>query len=169
MLRSKKPHQFRSIVRREPPSQARPQTTTTPRSRVTRRHRHHPAPQHHRPSRRRGRHRRSYGLLEPYREDCGSGIEEKKKSPMTTRNFFSRISGNRARRLARDTRDNWRGKRDIEVVGESGYGRTAVDMVRASLPDGVVVGVALPELNGIETARQIPRRGPRRNGGGPCR
>lgn len=60
---------------------------------------------HHRPSRRRGRHRRSYGLLEPYREDCGSGIEEKKEVAHDYAHFFSRISGNRARRLARD---NWR-------------------------------------------------------------
>ena len=104
------------------------------------------------------------------------GSRKKKKSPMTTRIFSVEYQAIvRAGLRAILARDNWRanatseGKRDIEVVGESGYGRTAVDMVRASLPDGVVVGVALPELNGIETARQIPRRGPRRNGGGPCR
>lgn len=47
---------------------------------------------------------------------------------------------------------------DIEIVGESGDGRTAAEMVRRLHPNVVVMDIALPELNGIEATRQITKR-----------
>lgn len=47
---------------------------------------------------------------------------------------------------------------EIEIVGEAGDGRTAVDMVQRMRPHVVVMDVALPELNGIEATRQITKR-----------
>ena len=44
---------------------------------------------------------------------------------------------------------------DIEVVGETGDGRTALDTVRAFPPDVVVMDISLPSLNGIEATRQL--------------
>jgi DNA-binding NarL/FixJ family response regulator len=44
---------------------------------------------------------------------------------------------------------------DIEVVGEAGDGREALDLVRTLSPDVVVMDVGMPGLNGIETARRI--------------
>lgn len=43
----------------------------------------------------------------------------------------------------------------IKVVGEAEDGRTAVRMVRELEPDIVILDVAMPDLNGIEAARQI--------------
>jgi DNA-binding NarL/FixJ family response regulator len=47
---------------------------------------------------------------------------------------------------------------EIEIVGEAGDGRSAVDMVQRMRPHVVVMDVALPELNGIEATRQITKR-----------
>jgi two-component system, NarL family, response regulator NreC len=47
---------------------------------------------------------------------------------------------------------------EIEIVGEAGDGRTAVEMVQRMRPHVVVMDVALPELNGIEATRQITKR-----------
>lgn len=44
---------------------------------------------------------------------------------------------------------------DIEVVGEAANGRDAVQGVARSRPDVVILDVIMPELNGIEAARQI--------------
>jgi two-component system response regulator NreC len=44
---------------------------------------------------------------------------------------------------------------EVEVVGEAGDGRIAVDMAQRTRPDVVVMDIALPELNGIEATRQI--------------
>ena len=44
---------------------------------------------------------------------------------------------------------------DVAVVGEAAGGRQAVRCVRKISPDVVVMDVAMPELNGIEAARQI--------------
>lgn len=44
---------------------------------------------------------------------------------------------------------------DIEVVGEAGDGRKAVELIRKLKPDVIVMDIALPLLNGIEATRQI--------------
>lgn len=44
---------------------------------------------------------------------------------------------------------------DIEVVAEAEDGREAFELVRKLLPDIVVMDVTMPNLNGIEAARQI--------------
>ena len=62
------------------------------------------------------------------------------------------------------TRETWRvfleRENEFEVVGECGDGRTAVDMVRKSPPDVVVLEAVLPELNGVEATRQISAEAP---------
>jgi two-component system, NarL family, response regulator NreC len=47
---------------------------------------------------------------------------------------------------------------EIEIVGEAGDGRTAIDLVQKLRPHVVVMDVAMPELNGIEATRQIIKR-----------
>jgi DNA-binding NarL/FixJ family response regulator len=49
---------------------------------------------------------------------------------------------------------------DIEVVGEAADGRRTVRAVADVTPDVVVMDIAMPELNGIETARQLRVRCP---------
>jgi two-component system, NarL family, response regulator NreC len=44
---------------------------------------------------------------------------------------------------------------DMEIVGEAGNGREAVDLVQKLKPDVVVMDVAMPELNGIEATRRV--------------
>jgi len=44
---------------------------------------------------------------------------------------------------------------DIRVIGDAGDGRAAVRRVARLRPDVVVIDVAMPELNGIEAAREI--------------
>jgi DNA-binding NarL/FixJ family response regulator len=44
---------------------------------------------------------------------------------------------------------------DFEVVGEAGDGRKMVEVCEALKPDAVVLDIAMPNLNGIEAARQI--------------
>jgi two-component system response regulator NreC len=47
------------------------------------------------------------------------------------------------------------GSPEIEVIGEAADGRQAVDLCRSLTPDLVLMDVAMPELNGIEAARQM--------------
>ncbi len=47
---------------------------------------------------------------------------------------------------------------EIEIVGEAGDRRTAIDLVQRLRPHVVVMDVAMPELNGIEATRQITKR-----------
>ncbi|MFI5179962.1 MAG: response regulator [Thermoanaerobaculia bacterium] len=49
---------------------------------------------------------------------------------------------------------------DLEVVGEAGDGRAAVECVERTRPDVAVLDIAMPLLNGIEAARQIAARFP---------
>lgn len=47
-----------------------------------------------------------------------------------------------------------------EVCGEANTGRKAVELVRAHKPDIVVLDITMPELNGLEAARQIQKASP---------
>jgi two-component system, NarL family, response regulator NreC len=44
---------------------------------------------------------------------------------------------------------------DMEIVGEAGNGREAVELIEKLKPDVVVMDVAMPELNGIEATRRV--------------
>jgi DNA-binding NarL/FixJ family response regulator len=50
---------------------------------------------------------------------------------------------------------------DMEIVGEAGNGREAVDLAGQLQPDVIVMDVAMPELNGIEATRRIADLSPR--------
>ena len=49
---------------------------------------------------------------------------------------------------------------DIVVVGEAENGRQAVALAKKTLPDVVVMDVAMPGMNGLEATRQIVRNVP---------
>ncbi len=46
-------------------------------------------------------------------------------------------------------------EKDIEVIGEAENGRQTLDLAQRLLPDVVVMDIAMPYLNGIETTRQL--------------
>jgi two-component system response regulator NreC len=50
---------------------------------------------------------------------------------------------------------------DMEIIGEVGNGREALEAVENLHPDVVVMDVAMPELNGIEATRRITAAFPR--------
>jgi len=50
---------------------------------------------------------------------------------------------------------------DMEIVGEAGNGREAVELAEGLQPDVVVMDVAMPELNGIEATRRLADSSPR--------
>jgi two-component system, NarL family, response regulator NreC len=49
---------------------------------------------------------------------------------------------------------------DIEVVGEADNGRHALEVVRNVQPDILILDIAMPELNGMDTAHQMRARFP---------
>jgi two-component system, NarL family, response regulator NreC len=49
---------------------------------------------------------------------------------------------------------------DFRVVGEAESGRTAVRLARELGPDVIVMDISMPDLNGIDAARQIAGRMP---------
>jgi two-component system response regulator NreC len=49
---------------------------------------------------------------------------------------------------------------DMEIVGEAGNGREAVELADSLKPDIVVMDVAMPELNGIEATRRLSTSSP---------
>src|ERR1700752_1910123 len=46
---------------------------------------------------------------------------------------------------------------DWQVCGEAGNGREAIEKVRELKPDVVVLDVTMPQVNGLEAAREIRR------------
>lgn len=50
---------------------------------------------------------------------------------------------------------------DLQVVGEAGNGREAVELSQKLKPDIVVMDVAMPEVNGIEATKRMVEANPR--------
>jgi two-component system response regulator NreC len=51
-------------------------------------------------------------------------------------------------------------QKDFQVVGEASDGREAVSLVEALKPDVAVLDITMPNMNGIEAARQISAKQP---------
>ncbi len=47
----------------------------------------------------------------------------------------------------------------FEIVGMASDGRTALDTALALQPDLVVLDISMPDMSGIEVARELKRRG----------
>ena len=50
---------------------------------------------------------------------------------------------------------------DMEIVGQAGNGKEAVELAEKLKPDVIVMDVAMPELNGIEATRRLAASLPR--------
>ena len=55
------------------------------------------------------------------------------------------------------TRELLQHQPDMEVVGEASDGEAAVTLARRLNPDGIVMDIAMPKLNGIEATKQIKK------------
>lgn len=54
-----------------------------------------------------------------------------------------------------------RERSDVDVIGESGDGRSAIDQIRRLTPDLVLLDIQMPELDGLEVIREVgPSRMP---------
>lgn len=49
---------------------------------------------------------------------------------------------------------------ELEVIGEAGNGRDALNAVRELAPDIILMDIAMPDLNGVEAARLIREKYP---------
>lgn len=49
---------------------------------------------------------------------------------------------------------------DFRVVGEASNGREAVQMVKETRPNVLIVDIMMPEMNGLEVARQVSKEVP---------
>jgi DNA-binding NarL/FixJ family response regulator len=49
----------------------------------------------------------------------------------------------------------------VEVVGEADTGRKALEMIKSCTPDVVLMDIAMPEMNGLETAARISKEYPK--------
>src|ERR1044072_5457706 len=49
---------------------------------------------------------------------------------------------------------------DLQVIGETGDGLEAVELVKRSSPDVVILDLMMPGLNGVEVARQLSKQAP---------
>jgi two-component system response regulator NreC len=50
---------------------------------------------------------------------------------------------------------------DLRVIGEAGSGLEAIRLVERLRPNVLVLDLKIPELNGLEVARQVQRRSPK--------
>ena len=48
---------------------------------------------------------------------------------------------------------------DLEVIGECADGQTALDLVKTKKPDLVILDISIPNVDGVEVARQIQKLG----------
>ncbi len=51
-------------------------------------------------------------------------------------------------------------ERDIEVVGEAGDGRQALDLVDRLRPEVIIMDLSMPEMGGIEATKHVKERHP---------
>ncbi|MGH9881268.1 MAG: response regulator, partial [Pyrinomonadaceae bacterium] len=63
--------------------------------------------------------------------------------------------------MRRGIRDLLQADSDLEVCGEAGNGREAIELARQLHPDVAVLDLSMPELNGLEAIRQFRKEFPR--------
>jgi DNA-binding NarL/FixJ family response regulator len=60
----------------------------------------------------------------------------------------------------RDLRKMLERRKDLQVVGEANDGLELLEIMRQSCPHLVILDISMPNMNGIETAREIMKRYP---------